>query len=1235
MIDQVSMSDDPLDSRFALQRVILIDSYTEGRITELPLAGGTAITGRNGRGKTSLLRLIPAFYGERPDRIVKPVSNQKNFARYYLPRSTSYIVYEYRRDDVLCCAILCSDPSGDGVEYRFARSAYQREWFVHDDERTLVASQNLLERLKLRSVSCTRKMSLDQYRAIIQGKRVHGTDVKQHRRDVLEYACCPGGHPLLHIERIVFGMFMRKTNFTDLQRMIVSTVADASGQIALGAERKKIESWPDAFESYAGVMAEEIRMEPVQRAYDALLAAEQELRNTHARFLSFDRALAAEEANKSHARDTAEKDLKRVEQEHGDSKRELIAKIESASRTIADSEREIKQLTDTQDAFRNAQVEQKAALQEREQEIAQASQHFNSRRAVMLSEQRNIADEYDKLLSELRLKNAERMPEFDRQRTEARVAHQQRGEALIVESEQQEREVRATSDAGVQPLQDALNRANESKGAATAQLTNPQADAGIVEKLEQQRVVVEDAHTRYEEAKDRETDARKTLDHAKGAFTDAERKLGTFRANAEKLNQTLATHLVNASPDENSVLYLLRSERPDWTQNIAKVLREDILARTDLSPIIGFIHDSVYGLQLDLDLLETPMVADELALQRQIEETRESIRELEGRIEQQEALLAQRGEERATADAALDRRKAEVATAKVALESAQQQEKFARTEVDRSRNAAKEQAQAAYNDAERTVTAAAQALTRHRDRLDQELTVLRARKDERGKENQRALDQSLDDIGRKEQEAKKRFDDERAELERERTTRLKEQGVDTDALQSLEKKIASADGDLKTIQQSRDLIAQWRNWLISHWSRKPTLEDSLARVLREKADHEEASAALTRAFSEDRTHRQDIIRGLDQRLGEIRTQRSRVSEHRKGLESFQVDSNDVPEYDEAWTLVVLVGQATEQNRAAKNHESRLREEIDALKRKFYANSGSPPEQYYQLQRGIMGPDRAERPREWVPHFKAWYLTDHEQYRNLLRVDARTIADAVGDFCDRMKTFDNKVKQFNRELQENLNSNLGFESIGSLSIEIASSVRELDYWSTINKVSDSRREWMAGDLPDLPPLEFASTLRELLQHWQLKESIQAELTNLVRIQGEVVENGNRRPFRKAEDLETISSNGLSYIVMVLIFVGFINRVRGKAPVNVVWALDEIKDLDIGNVELLMEILRRNNITLVSACPDPDPDVLALFRNRRSIRADRCIYDPSDVARVGEPSAADETAAPEAMVEEDNV
>ncbi len=89
--------------------------------------------------------------------------------------------------------------------------------------------------------------------------------------------------------------------------------------------------------------------------------------------------------------------------------------------------------------------------------------------------------------------------------------------------------------------------------------------------------------------------------------------------------------------------------------------------------------------------------------------------------------------------------------------------------------------------------------------------------------------------------------------------------------------------------------------------------------------------------------------------------------------------------------------------------------------------------------------------------------------------------------------------------------------------------------------------------------------------------------MIRLQGEVTENGNQRVFKRASDLEVISSNGLSYLILATIFVAFINRIRRDVPVNIVWALDELKDPDAGNVIGLMDLLRRNNITLVSAFP----------------------------------------------------
>lgn len=1196
-------------SRFALNRVVMVDSYTAGRITELPLQGGTTITGRNGRGKTSLLKLIPAFYGERPDRIVRPVSNQQTFARYYLPRSTSYIVYEYHRDDATCCAILSSDASGEMVEYRFVDGAFQREWFVHEDGKSLVANTNLLERFKLRGINCSRKMPLDQYRAVIQGKRAHGSDLKQHRRDLLAYAFCPPSQPLPHIERIVFGMFTRKTNFADLQRMIVATVTDATGQISLGTERKKVESWPDAYESYSDVMTHASRLDEVEAAYHAALAAEQELRNLHGRFQALDDSLRMQHTNHQLELQVAQEQQAAADQSFAKTRSGIVERIDSADRKIDDASRKLTLLSQQSEKFEQEGISEKAALVDRENELLQTRARLDARKGLLLHAQSDIEEEYEKLTRNLELEHSQRTNDFERQRSSARQDHQLRMEEETRAFDAQEKQARQDAIPEEKQLEATVATANIALGLAKAQWQNPQPDRELVDVAAQQEVNVAQAREKYDECAAQDALAGKAHEKARHAFDQAENQMRALDTDSKQAESRLQKLLLHAAPDQDSLLYLLRAQHPQWTQDIAKVLRDDLLTRTDLAPVIGALTDSIYGLRINLESLEAPLIADENALQDRVDATRDDLRKVRDRISEQEVTIAKLGAERLSAQRTAELRAAEAAIAKAGLASAEKLLKSARADVQRSRDAAMGQARQAHADAEQVCADAQKRLAEYRGRIEEGIAQLLVQRNMRKREGQGVLDQTLAEIGGRADEALARYKVSLAEIEHDRTAKLKASGVDTTALTLLESEIQTTQTQLKTVGQARDRVAVWRVWLDSEWSQRTNHEGALSSAKEDRKKEEQAIASCMKSWDEDRTARARTLLTLRKRLDEIVSEQQKVTKHIQLLERFAVEAQSVPAFDPAWQLTALIGQYVLQMGELKSSEERLGREIDAMKKAFTAHRLSPPDQYYDMHRQTIGPDRAAQAREWVPAFKAWYTSDHLHYQNLLRVDARTIADAIGDFRNRMDNFHRKVQQFNRELQESLNANQGFESIGQLSVEIVSAIRELQYWSTIEKVIDARNDWMGDELVDLPPAGFATALRELLGHWHLKEGIQAELTNLVRIQGEVVENGHRRPFKKAEDLETISSNGLSYIVIVLIFVAFINRVRGSAPVNVVWALDEIKDLDLGNVELLMDILNRNNITLVSACPDPDPDVLALFRNRRSIRLDRCIYDPT--------------------------
>ncbi|MEZ8945540.1 ATP-binding protein, partial [Vibrio sp. 10N.247.311.12] len=79
-----------------LTKVIAINSYQKNKMfSEYSFDAPTQITGGNGEGKTSLLRLIPFFYGATGTQIVRKSNVNKPFAEWYLPHNNSYIVFEY------------------------------------------------------------------------------------------------------------------------------------------------------------------------------------------------------------------------------------------------------------------------------------------------------------------------------------------------------------------------------------------------------------------------------------------------------------------------------------------------------------------------------------------------------------------------------------------------------------------------------------------------------------------------------------------------------------------------------------------------------------------------------------------------------------------------------------------------------------------------------------------------------------------------------------------------------------------------------------------------------------------------------------------------------------------------------------------------------------------------------------------------------------------------------------
>ena len=261
--------------RFGLTRLILIDSYKPGTLQEVLLDGHTNLNGVNGAGKTTLLRLIPLFFGERPGRLVPKSRVTDSFAKHYLPNESSYIIFEYRRDQQICMVVIYASLNEEGLCYRFVDKSFDRDDFLEtrlDGSCYPISCRDLKRHLDKRQINCSNQLSsCSDYRTVIQN--LPHSKGQELRNLIARYSFCQGsaGKRLKDIEKIVSGMLQRSTDFADLREMLVNCIDENRDSISLDISMDKLEDWYKEYRAYQNSEAER-----EQAGELSLLAAEQE-----------------------------------------------------------------------------------------------------------------------------------------------------------------------------------------------------------------------------------------------------------------------------------------------------------------------------------------------------------------------------------------------------------------------------------------------------------------------------------------------------------------------------------------------------------------------------------------------------------------------------------------------------------------------------------------------------------------------------------------------------------------------------------------------------------------------------------------------------------------------------------------------------------------------------------------------------------------------------------------------
>lgn len=1186
---------------YGLKRIVLIDSYVEGMASELDVTGHTNISGRNGKGKTSFLRLIPIFYGESPRRLVMASGNGNlSFNEFYLSRTGSYIVFEYMSHGEPRMVVFCNRANESRHRHIFIDSSYREDLFMDTEQGIIHPAHSLLTRVNSANLQYQLVETTQQYRQVL----LDGTVPKAYH-----FSMCPRNSRMSQLTPLFTGMFKRDAQFADLSKVIqeyaMEKLDEESRKILknFSPHRDHLTTTLIQYDAYqalqkikpkAGALANTLEEQQVaRRKLSASVVAAKGLYSDlqiqihhHDRNITSSNELIEE---KETAYQNEQTELKRLIQNIDDKrgpKNAEVNRIEREYNVYQEQdfpawEEKLSNLGSKKDELSDLRQQYQALSSATEQirrpileQIDQVTRRAEERTKSLISKREKFNADYQGQRNEL----------TSRQASEVRLQNQDHQSAL---SDQQ---------------QD-LNETDSLVGRLEERRANPMPSPELARQLEVAQVGYDEAQEAFEKAQDENGNADEAYRNARHQYDVVDQRFEKARNFVETVEGELQEVQGLIDGNEDSLIYFLNEHRPGWEDTLGRILQPDIL-RKDLSPSIDEEYPdarNLFGINIDLSKLPEQELTP-AALSARCEELLQTFENAEKECSAAEKDLNTANKRQQDAQHRLETAKRAFKQARTQLDGARdmlreikQQVKQSIREAELKLDTELADAKAAHQQAQ---TSVADLKTAHAQAVDALATSHQQALEDFDKEH----DERLAEIKLEIEETAKARDEDVRRLERQLDQKLSGEGIDPKELQTLQTRIDKLSKEIAQIQDKQVAILSYQTFMKKEYASLSDLREVISGLDKAKSQHVTTQSQLSHAWEKERLT-------LDSKIKEAKRKKtideSNLYELENRVLKLSEDSElSVSENDSTLALYremapqKLIEEYVKWGSKVVGLLKDMKKLSDEFATVFERYPDTPSAQYWH-EAGSGGDDSDERT---IKRAKAavdyYYGGKHEKVHDSL-VKGFGNLDQIDIYRKAMENFDQRIRRFNRELSEHVTQSLTFESLTSIEPTVSFALEELDYWKDIKALADGVRAWRdESGLNSMPNEDLVLTLRNYLDTFEVsRANVSVEdLWRLIQFRCTIVENGNPKTITGNKDLAgdaSVSSNGLTYLVLIVVFLGFVDMQRKKQPVHLTWALDELRAFDNDNKRALLELLGQHDISLVTACPDMEDRELGMF------------------------------------------
>lgn len=1189
-----------------LNKIIFLNS-AHIPYAEVKLDGNVHFIGTQGVGKSTLLRALLFFYNADKLRLGIP-KEKKSFDAFYFSYPNSYIVYEVMRENGAYCVLALKNQGR--VMFRFIDAPFDSKWFIDERKQVYGEWSQIREQVGKKHDISSLVSSYEMYRDII-----FGNNRRQELLSFRKYAIVESAK-YQNIPRTIQNVFLNtKLDADFIKNTIIRSMSDEDNSIDLNFYREQIKEFEQEYTDVSLWTKKEKNGEVlIRRIADKVIDAYRTLLNNRRLIGERRRELnyaerVAQELLPQYRLDIQESEAEcnRVSRLIGEEQEKYGKERDKLSRELGVFDAQLKKTAAKRKHYEEIHIEDILQRVEQETIIEDERKRQEAMKAELEKSYQNVVDKYKALLEQLDMD----LRAFRNSKTTLLNKHQA---ALMTQKETLMQEWRKAETETREVFQKKISAVDE----MMAQLVHEETAL----KIQKAKVAHENPFAREMETNEQElAEFTARQFQVETEIKEVELRIETLRQEAEK-ELEIAELKYQASLDEpkkqkadveaeirkiqnllekskGSFSEWLDQNRKGWQENIGKVVdEEEILYNNVLNPqlaadSLSSSSLSLYGVSINLAAVErkfrTPKeLKEQLAEKEQLRaDIIKLLNDLQNQHEEDNKTL--KGKyllQIRKLNESLYAKKAE-------MQLLPQTEKKLKMQLLESKNRlAKWRNQQLSELEDKQNALIADKVKKEELKRQLEADLLRKLKVHQAEYNRQVKTETqkyevfVQDIRTQIEEKQKQVDASRKKLLKAQHDELHGKGMDTQALDAYNKRIAELDAELAFIRKNRDVVAVYRNDKIELFDQEPA-------VRQERKNKAEALMMI-----------EDKFRQRSERLKlQLSVTQEKLTKQQAALRKLEAGLNAVKNFRSDATLCPLGSSEIGEKITTKDCLAIVEE----LKRQIYEDSRTL-DNFKKQSQDFLGKFSAHN----TFHFNVSPVTEEEfiafasnlcefvdndkisEYQK--RISERytgiifRISKEVGDLTRREGDIGKTINDINRDFEERnfagvireialrpLKSNdqlmILLLRIRDFAEENQFNMGEMDLFTT-----ESRQDVNAKAVKYL--LAFMKGLLDEPNRKQL------QVADTFKLEFRIKENDNDTGW--VEKIANVGSDGTDILVKAMVNIMLINVFKEKASkksgdFKIHCMMDEIGKLHPNNVKGILEFANRRNILLVNSSP----------------------------------------------------